>query len=369
MKWTLPFLAVVCVTLAAVPNKERAFSLFSVVTFPNNECTTAESTALQGICQTGEECGESGGTQSGNCASGFGVCCFHTTSVAGEITNNLTYIQNTGYPSTTGATAATAGVATVFTVDGGPSICQVRLDFDDVELQQPSNTGVCTATTGDQLTVISPSTTLPGINDLCGTLSGQHMYIHNDGADPAATITVTLGSSTTAGRKWKIKVTQIECDSMSRAPEGCLQYYTGSTGTISSFNGASTTNAMIINQEYSACIRTEAGMCSFSVTQARITTTPDAFDLVGVDLNPALSTVGNAGTGCATTYIVIPTTNADIPEPKFCGSILSSKDAQTSASAVISDVKPFSIGVVSLAALIATTEGFEVNYSQIPCSN
>ena len=50
-----------------------------------------------------------------------------------------------------------------------------RLDFDDVELIQPTTAaGVCTATTNDQLTVVSPSTTLTGISNLCGTLTGSH---------------------------------------------------------------------------------------------------------------------------------------------------------------------------------------------------
>ena len=57
-----------------------AFSLFSVVTFKNLECTTQMSTndnAMKGICQTAEDCGENNGMASGNCASGFGVCCFY----------------------------------------------------------------------------------------------------------------------------------------------------------------------------------------------------------------------------------------------------------------------------------------------------
>merc|ERR1712223_534633 len=329
MKWIIPFLAVVCGTLA-MPRKERAFSLFSVVTFPNNECTTMETLNTVGVCKTAEECGESSGTKSGNCASGFGVCCFHTVSAAGEITNNLTYIQNTGYPSTTGTTAATVSAATAFTVKGGSSVCQVRLDFDDVELIQPATaTGICTATTADQLTIASPSTTITGVDDLCGTLTGSHLYIHNDGADTAATITITLGSSVATGRKWKIKVTIIECDCPSLAPAGCLQYYTGATGTITSFNGGSTTNQMIQTQEYSACIRTEAGMCSFSVTQTRITATPDAFDLS--DAATATAVVG----ACAAeqSWLVIP--NTGVAVLTYCGGLLASAIGSTSATAVL----------------------------------
>lgn len=374
MKWTIPFLAVVCVTLA-MPKKERAFSLFSVVTFPNNECTTTESSTIQGICRTGDECGESGGIQSGNCASGFGVCCYHTITVAGgatgAVTNNLTYIQNTGYPATTGTAAATAGQTYTYTVAGGESICQIRLDFVDVELKQPTADGVCTGAAQDQLTASSASTTVLGVTNLCGTLTGQHMYIHNDGADIVSTIAITLGTDTT-GRKWKIKVTQIECDSMSRAPPGCLQYYTGSTGTIASFNGASTTNQMIAFQEYSACIRTEAGMCSFAMTQARAeTATPDAFDLDGAATTATTALIGSTACNLEFAYIVIP--NTAVTSPLYCGTVLAPAPSgaaatpATEASAVISNVKPFTIGVVALGTP-TNAEGFTVNYSQIPCA-
>ena len=51
----------------------------------------------------------------------------------------------------------------------------------------------------------------------------------------AATIAIALATSTTA-RSWKIKVRMLECDSMSLAPSGCLQYFTGVGGKFTSFN-------------------------------------------------------------------------------------------------------------------------------------
>ena len=38
-------------------------------------CTAQSNNDLRGSCHTPEECGELGGTQDGNCASGFGTCC------------------------------------------------------------------------------------------------------------------------------------------------------------------------------------------------------------------------------------------------------------------------------------------------------
>ena len=42
--------------------------------FDNNECTTP--TNDYGTCLTSTECDDRGGSTQGNCASGFGVCCF-----------------------------------------------------------------------------------------------------------------------------------------------------------------------------------------------------------------------------------------------------------------------------------------------------
>jgi hypothetical protein len=76
MKW-LSLLVMASIAMAKDARDKKSFSLFSVVTFPNSECTTAMDAAMQGVCQTGEECRDKGGTWSGNCASGFGVCCFY----------------------------------------------------------------------------------------------------------------------------------------------------------------------------------------------------------------------------------------------------------------------------------------------------
>ena len=56
----------------------EAFSLFSVLSFPNDECTTTKPTEPQtsGLCLTESECTQTLGVAEGNCASGFGVCCY-----------------------------------------------------------------------------------------------------------------------------------------------------------------------------------------------------------------------------------------------------------------------------------------------------
>ena len=53
----------------------EAFSLFSIVQFPNQQCTASSSTTTYGTCYTSSECTTKGGSADGNCAAGFGVCC------------------------------------------------------------------------------------------------------------------------------------------------------------------------------------------------------------------------------------------------------------------------------------------------------
>merc|ERR550534_1486463 len=86
----------------------KAFSLFSIVQFPNQQCTASSSTTTYGTCYTSSECTTKGGSADGNCAAGFGVCCVITTSTcSSSVSTNTTYIRNPGYPSS--YTASSAG--------------------------------------------------------------------------------------------------------------------------------------------------------------------------------------------------------------------------------------------------------------------
>jgi hypothetical protein len=50
------------------------------------------------------------------------------------------------------------------------AICQIRLDFDNFQIQQPTTTtGACN---GDTITISSPSGKSPPV--LCGMLTGTH---------------------------------------------------------------------------------------------------------------------------------------------------------------------------------------------------
>ena len=68
------------------------FSLFSLVQFPNSECTSSSST--QGTCYTNSECTTRGGTADGSCASGFGTCCTFANDCNTETSQNGTYFNS-----------------------------------------------------------------------------------------------------------------------------------------------------------------------------------------------------------------------------------------------------------------------------------
>merc|ERR1719418_403861 len=73
-------------------------------------------------------------------------------------------------------------------------------------------------------------------------------------------------------RGFEIKATQIKCNDRNRAPAGCLQYHTGSTGRITTFNWpaqgttAGSAEGHLQNQDYEVCVRQEEGACCIQYT-------------------------------------------------------------------------------------------------------
>lgn len=123
----------------------------------------------------------------------------------------------------------------------------------------------------DYFTVTGGSSAVPRI---CGENSGQHVYVDFAGDSPI-TVSVATSSSFSFNRRWHLHLQQVGCDSESRAPFGCLQYYQDASGTISSFNydssGSGQTNSIgvqgsrqLSNLAYGACIRTLPGQCSIT---------------------------------------------------------------------------------------------------------
>jgi len=274
--------------------QKKHFSLFSVVTFKNEECTSeltgGSGTARAGTCHTSTECSDMNGMKSGNCAAGFGVCCVSLSSTGASATINVnrTYLRNSEYSAI--QSAATA-VDISYTINKMSSdICQLRLDFVDFVIGGPANTQeIVLALAGasqthcnaDFMTITSAGSGAE-MPTICGMLTGEHLYVDIGSASTdssviriSTAITGTL-SPTTAGRIWDIKTSQIECYSNYRAPEGCHRYMTDDVGKIISLNfrrsgttvptlqaaaAGQNTGLELASQNIRTCIRRSKGMC------------------------------------------------------------------------------------------------------------
>ena len=232
-------------------------------------CTGKDSGDM-GTCFTTSECSSKGGKVDGNCAAGFGVCCTFTFSSCGSsVTQNISYITNPNYPSAYTVTSTTSCTYSVTPLNS--DICQLRLDLDTFNLASSTTDGSCT----DTFAISVGDMDYP---DLCGINSGQHMYLETDRATSSQTLTLTV-AATTGSATFKIKISQIPCFANYKAPSGCLQYYTGRSGRVKSFNRSN--GKMLYNLRYSACVRREPGTCgiSWAVTSTTEYSPLDAFQL------------------------------------------------------------------------------------------
>merc|ERR550532_2042683 len=108
---------------------DKQLSVFTVVKFPNEVCTSSTS-GRNGTCYTQSECAAKGGSSSGSCASSFGVCCvFERSCGDGTVSENCTYFTSA---------SRTAGSSCTLTIcKQGSDVCQLRLDFESFTLSNP----------------------------------------------------------------------------------------------------------------------------------------------------------------------------------------------------------------------------------------
>jgi len=275
------------------------------------------------------------------------------------ITNTMTYIENAG----TGVTAGTATQTFTYPIQALASTAAIRLDFQTGVFEQPtSTTGACG---GDKVVITQASTGTSGAMNLCGVLTGQHVYLENSGtANMASSVAISISTATTpATRSWKILVTILEVGdaSIEGKPSGCLQWFTGETGRITSFNhlnGAS--QGHMLGVSYTICIRPTAGCVDFRESGG----TTDSFRLDGTTgVSTTNSEVGTGTNSCTNTALIIP--NIDVAVPFYCGGVLAATDAQSTASPVRSD--GHQIRVFSTTTSKANPSSFDLMYQQVDC--
>jgi len=348
------------------------FSLFSVISFENNDCTVQGDDTMKGTCHTAEECTEFGGISRGNCASGFGTCCVFFARTCGQsVIRNSTYLVNPDHPGTNPELGVTCEYD-VNTEAFPDTICQIRLDFDTVQTVAPilaidgaNGIGSCTS---DTIAFTSPSGKNPPT--YCGDISGTHMYIETARANPTgATVTVTTGQ-TAFDRLWRIKVGYIDCFATRRAPTDCLQYFTGIAGNVMSF-GWTAQQVLTLNQAYTSCFRQEIGFCAIEFSVSNSGLTPDFFSL-----SAAAAVGAKRGAGPCNIASVMFTAAMEVQKNTgvdatnyYCGGQFNIMSGAMESGVVRSDALPFELRtiVVNNGVIVATNVGFNINYRQIAC--
>lgn len=335
-------------------NREgKVFSLFNIVKFENAGCESTEDDTTSGnkrygTCYSSSECSDKGGRSKGSCAAGFGVCCtfMYNDGTNQDISQNCTYIQNTNYPNSyTGTDGVTYTVKKC-----NDNICFLRIDFEDFTITGPANSleydsdvlayddaaksgGKCG---DDSFTVVPPTSASFTVPTICGKNTGEHIYVPM-GTESSGSVSLQFGFTTDGNtRKYDLKLSQIECGDLSAPPEGCLQYYTGTSGKLRTFNFLqdSPKETHLAEQSYRICMRQEDGHCcnQYTVCDESETGQGNSFSLFPDKLNPYASGTARAVTDCVEDYITIDggksvcsstPSGGGYTQTKYCGSRLS----------------------------------------------
>ncbi|KAK9881469.1 hypothetical protein WA026_016353 [Henosepilachna vigintioctopunctata] len=332
-----------------------------IVRIANSVCTG--SNGLDGTCYTRYQCRAADGFSSGRCAQNVGYCCIIQRTCGQSSSLNNTYFSNVNASTAIGS----GGSCTMTIIRCNPDICQVRIDFLTSSLAQPNNIGVCNS---DSLMITGGGGRVPII---CGENNGQHIYVDFNGNNSIQMVTTTL-EGLNIGRNWNYKITQIACGCPTKAPTGCLMYYTGLTGTVRSFNYGTATafdpttglrgTRELVNENYGVCISMAPGYCSIEWSSC------NANSFIVSDNDAAINPPQTLyGADCDADFVIIPNPflpdGTAAPSDRICGNLFPT---------VISFSKPFVLTVVTnnneMSALGPDTGnvGFCLNYRQRLCT-
>jgi len=323
----------------------RVFNVLNVVEFPNNRCTMGSG--KDGICYTKDECSSLGGSAEGACANGFGVCCYLEVTCGGTTSVNNTYfkIDNSVYSPC---------VLDICKMQD--NICQIRMDFHTFSLDQPETSSGTdySEKTKCQKASFRVSGDARDSPVICGENTGYHMIV--EAKDTCNELRVAFSTSSIK-RSLEIQISQIACNAPWKAPEGCTQWFTGTSGTVYSYNYQG--GYHLSDQQYINCIRREEEKCSMA-------TSADSgeFEISG----NAASTSSN-GEDCVTDYVYVPRSVKDLAKltsvDRICGTAYGFGSEET----LYTGRYPFIIGVSfnsdeAYSPLETATLGFKINYVQ-----
>jgi len=263
---------------------------------PKEECLTESGKV--GECLQAFECGLENGVIDGLCHMGHDAyyhlrtCCIYESHCGYETNKEVTYLKNPEFPHRTQGSSTC-----MFKIDLLPTVCQLRLDFLELEMKGMKD-GECDPANSLSITSSSPEAFIP-VKQFCGTIHREvedelrtdlpHIYVHVDRDHPSLkgntnsglpnkneepSVWLNLKVKDFASR-WNIRVSQIQCDGANlQAPAGCGQYYNMNSGNLTSLNfldqaypkGVSLTSC--IKRDPSACAL-ELNMKSFAVGETK----------------------------------------------------------------------------------------------------
>lgn len=394
MRETILCVTILLLTLGGIchsqgeASKQRMIGVFNVIKFANEACLANDG--KNGTCYTQDECEENGGSPSGSCADGYGVCCAFIMGCGGEKSENCTYFESTkGF----------SGMCNARICKSSSSICQLRLDFTTFVLTGPSTltltqekilNGALNNAAGieitdmtrcntDQFSVTSPGSMSSPV--ICGINTGAHMFV--DASEACNILSFQIGPAVgSATREWAIKITQFACDYHNLAPDGCIQYfYGGTTGTVQTFNFEG--GLHLANQNQNICVRREKNQCricwAHTTGDFKVSGKVDASGYAGKsDLccGYGVDGVKTEGGDC----IVVPRASKKatlgavvaLNGDEFCGGILATATGTTAAT-VCSQSLPFHVRFLSDNYEFAdeaklSPNGFKLAYEQFTCA-
>lgn len=392
----LALLAIFATAVYAIPERrEKAIGIFNVVKFPNDVCNS-DSASMNGTCYTSEECSSRDGVASGSCAEGYGVCCIITVACGGTTSENCTYLSQIA--STTPSVDSTDldRQCSYSICPLSTTVSRIRLDLTAFTIAPPGVPdldGVAASSAQGNSAIgncVTDTFVVGNSPVICGVNAGQHMIVDTDGTE-CVTALFSYGLDAVS-RAYTIHVTQYDKTNEMGGPRGCLQFYTGLTGTVSTFNWQTpTTSTHLANQNYDVCVRKlidRCVICWSPITSGNIgdaaanPVVPNVVGSFGVSSSPdaadaqSSSAVNNAVPGCAarTGNAALMGSNdfvtiqggvdhadadvmpggalndeliniATIGTSNFCGRYFNAVDLQTADATICSRVAPFKLGV------------------------
>ncbi|KAI1295488.1 hypothetical protein HDE_05512 [Halotydeus destructor] len=339
----------------------------------------------KGSCYEANECVKRGGMPMGTCNGGGGspsltgssgsVCCLFEISCGDVSSERYVYFRNPGFPSS----YTNQRMCRTRVVKKDKSICQYRVDLVTFDLAPPSG-GNCS----QDIFVVSGQNENHIVPKICGQNNGHHYHF---GVDESGIISFHMMMLGNYHRKFNILVSQIPCRSEAKAPSHCLQYQTGTHGTIKSFNYDQTDSNAVSEGypndiDYMICVKKEPGFCSitYELTPSLTGVFPFA---VGAPAKGGRSPIVSQ---CKDDYLVIGglrLCSASLQSPSLpsnleththttdgtfqrleTGSIL---NATLYSPTLITDTTPGPFLVRFVSSQADTAKGFNLSYRQNPC--